>query len=126
VPPGAPAAMRVTHSDSRWAKHAASALVFGKDVTLQTHGHDKYKRTLADVLLPDGTNLDHTLVKDGWCWRYRKYAPGDTRSSSTSRQEDPRRIRNRGSCASAVSSEAAYTLYSSLGIDTDGHVTHPS
>jgi micrococcal nuclease len=60
------------------AKHAASALAFGKDVTVQTHSHDKYKRTLADVLLPDGTNINHTLVKDGWCWWYRKYAPWDT------------------------------------------------
>jgi endonuclease YncB( thermonuclease family) len=33
---------------------------------------------LADVFLPDGTNLNHTLVKDGWCWWYRKYALGDT------------------------------------------------
>jgi len=33
---------------------------------------------LGDVLLPDGTNVNHTLVKDGWCWWYRKYAPGDT------------------------------------------------
>ena len=41
------------------AKQAASALVFGKEVTLQTHGHDKYGRTLADVLLPDGTNVNH-------------------------------------------------------------------
>jgi micrococcal nuclease len=41
-------------------------------------GLDEYKRTLADVLLPDGTNVNHTLVKDGWCWWYRKYAPGDT------------------------------------------------
>ena len=40
--------------------------VFGKD-----------KRTIADVILPDGTNVNHTLVKDGWCWWYRKYAPGD-------------------------------------------------
>jgi micrococcal nuclease len=24
------------------------------------------------------TNVNHTLVKDGWCWWYRKYAPGDT------------------------------------------------
>ena len=31
------------------AKQAASALAFGKEVTLQTHGYDKYKRTLADV-----------------------------------------------------------------------------
>lgn len=60
------------------AKQAASALVFGRDVTLQTHGQDKYNRTLADVLLPDGTNLNQELVKQGWCWWYRKYAPGDT------------------------------------------------
>jgi micrococcal nuclease len=63
---------------SKRAKQAASALAFGKEVTLQTHGFDKYGRTLADVLLPDGTNLNHSLVKDGWCWWYRKYAPGDT------------------------------------------------
>ena len=59
------------------AKQAASALVFGREVTLQTHGYDKYKRTLADVLLPDGTNVNQALVKHGWCWWYRKYAPGD-------------------------------------------------
>jgi micrococcal nuclease len=59
------------------AKHATSALVFGKEVMLQTHGQDKYRRTLADVLLLDGTNVNHRLVKDGWCWWYRKYAPGD-------------------------------------------------
>jgi endonuclease YncB( thermonuclease family) len=30
------------------------------------------------VFLRDGTHANHTLVKDGWCWWYRKYAPGDT------------------------------------------------
>jgi endonuclease YncB( thermonuclease family) len=60
------------------AKQAASELVFGKEVTLKTHGQDKYRRTLADVLLPDGTNVNHMLVNQGWCWWYRKYAPGDT------------------------------------------------
>lgn len=58
------------------AKQAASELVYGKEVTLQTHGYDKYKRTLADVILQDGTNVNHTLVKDGWCWWYRTYTPG--------------------------------------------------
>jgi micrococcal nuclease len=53
-------------------------LIFGKEVTLQTFGKDKYGRTIAYVLLPDGTNVNHTLVKEGWCWWYRKYAPGDT------------------------------------------------
>jgi endonuclease YncB( thermonuclease family) len=60
------------------AKHAASELVFGKDVTVQTHGHDKYTRTLGDVLLAGGTNVNHTLVKEAWCWWYRMYALGDT------------------------------------------------
>ncbi|MBU6433045.1 MAG: thermonuclease family protein [Nitrospirae bacterium] len=34
-------------------------------------------RTIADVLLPNGINVNHELVKDGWCWWYRKYALGD-------------------------------------------------
>jgi endonuclease YncB( thermonuclease family) len=53
-------------------------LAFGKEVTLQTHGYDKYKRTLAEVRLLDAIHVNHTLVNDGWCWWYRKYAPGDT------------------------------------------------
>lgn len=60
------------------AKHAASDLAFGKEVTIQTHGHDKYKRTIGDVILPGGMNLNQELVKQGGCWWYRKYAPGDT------------------------------------------------
>jgi hypothetical protein len=61
--------MALTHS----APHGGlstpphSDLAFGKDDTLHTHGPDKYGRTLADVRLPDGTNVNHTLVKDGWC-----------------------------------------------------------
>ena len=65
------------HAFGNNAKLAASELVFGKDVTLQTHGHDKYGRILGDVILPDGLNLNQDLVKQGWCWSYRKYAPGD-------------------------------------------------
>ena len=26
----------------------------------------------------DGMNLNQELVKQGWCWWYRKYAPADT------------------------------------------------
>ena len=51
---------------------------FSKEVTVQTHRHDKYTRTIGDVILPDGTNLNQELVKQGWCWWYRKYAPRDT------------------------------------------------
>jgi len=60
------------------AKDAVADLAFRKEVTLQTHGYDKYKRTIANVILPNGMNLNQELVKQGWCWWYRKYAPGDT------------------------------------------------
>ncbi len=60
------------------AKQATSVLAFGNEVMLQTFGKDKYKRIIGDVRLPDGTNLNQELVKQGWCWWYRKYAPGDT------------------------------------------------
>lgn len=60
------------------AKQAIAKLIFRKDVTLQKHGMDKYGRTIADVILADGTNVNHELVKQGWCWWYRKYAPGNS------------------------------------------------
>jgi hypothetical protein len=44
------------------AKHAASKLVFGKEVTLQTHGQDKYGRTLRDVFCGSHPRQPH-LVK---------------------------------------------------------------
>ena len=60
------------------AKQAISAMVFGKEVLLQTYGRDRAGHILADVRLPDGTHVNHTLVKNGWCWWYRKYAPRNT------------------------------------------------
>lgn len=75
------------------AKQAASALAFGKEVTVQEHGKGKYGRTIGDVTLPDGVNLNHELVKQGWCWWYRKYAPTD---SNLSALEDEARTEERG------------------------------
>jgi endonuclease YncB( thermonuclease family) len=37
------------------AKQAASKLAHGKAVTIQPTGKDKYGRTLANIILPDGT-----------------------------------------------------------------------
>jgi len=56
--------------------------VFGREVKLETFSNDKYGCTLADVLLPDGTHVNRTLVKNGWCWWYRKYAPKNTELAS--------------------------------------------
>lgn len=36
-----------------------------KEVTVQTHGLDNNKHTIADVFLSDGIHINHTLFKDG-------------------------------------------------------------
>lgn len=59
------------------AKQAISSLVFSKTVTVETHGHDKYKRTIGDIFLSNGTHVNRELVAEGWCWWYQKYAPED-------------------------------------------------
>lgn len=58
-------------------KPAISALVFAMKVTVEPHGKDKYRRIIADVLLADGTNVNHTLVKEGRCWWSRRTAPNN-------------------------------------------------
>ena len=50
-------------SFGKQAKHAASGLAFGNEVTLQTHGHDKYGRTIWDSILPDGMNYNTPLAR---------------------------------------------------------------
>ena len=47
-----------------------------KAATLLPHSRNIYHRTVAMVVLPDSTNVNHKLIKDGWCWWYWKYALG--------------------------------------------------
>ncbi len=49
----------------RRAKSLTSGLAFGKVVTVHTRGKDRYGRTVADVILPDGRILNHELVRRG-------------------------------------------------------------
>ena len=44
------------------AKQFTSKLAFHKDVTVKTFGHDKYGRTIGDVILPDGRMLNQELL----------------------------------------------------------------
>ncbi|MHC9064020.1 thermonuclease family protein [Nitrospira sp. CMX1] len=60
------------------AKQFTSALVFGKEVTVQPKTIDRHKRTVGDVLLADGTNVNQELVKSGMAWWYRRYSNDDT------------------------------------------------
>ena len=60
------------------AKQFTSAMVFGKDVTIQVKDTDKYGRTVADVILPDGRSLNRELVAAGLAWWYRKYSKDES------------------------------------------------
>jgi endonuclease YncB( thermonuclease family) len=60
------------------ARQFLRKLVFGKDVTVMSHGTDKYGRTLGTISLVPGENVNHEVVRSGYAWWYRKYAPDDT------------------------------------------------
>lgn len=56
------------------AKDFTKDLVVGKMVTIQSHGQDRYGRTIGDVVLEDGRNLSQELVKAGYAWWFFKYS----------------------------------------------------
>jgi len=58
------------------AKQYTSNMVFGKEVTVQISGKDRYGRSLGEVFIST-TSVNQSLVKDGLAWWYRKYTPED-------------------------------------------------
>jgi len=68
------------------AKQAASDLAFGRTVTVRPREIDRYGRTVADVILPDGRSLNRELVGQGMAWWYREYAPRDATLTSLEAQ----------------------------------------
>ena len=60
------------------AKQFTSSLAFGKEITVKATGKDRYGRTLGSVVLPDGKDLNHELVKAGYAWWYREYSKDKT------------------------------------------------
>lgn len=59
------------------AKQFTGDLAFGKTVTLRVHDVDRYGRQVAEIILPDGRNLNHEIVRAGFAWWYRQYARND-------------------------------------------------
>jgi micrococcal nuclease len=74
-------------------KQRTSELAFGKTVTVRPHNTDRYGRTVAEIILPDGESLNHQLVCDGLAWWYRTYAPKDRELAGLEREA---RDANRG------------------------------
>jgi endonuclease YncB( thermonuclease family) len=59
------------------SKQATSELAFGRTVTVRPMSIDRYGRTVAEVVLPDGRSLNRELVRAGIAWWFRSYAPND-------------------------------------------------
>jgi endonuclease YncB( thermonuclease family) len=56
------------------AKQFTSGRAFAKSVVVRVMGRDRYGRTIGDVFLPDGRNLNQELVRAGYAWWYRRYS----------------------------------------------------
>lgn len=56
------------------AKQATSDLAFGKNVKLNIRNKDRYGRTVAEVILPNGEVLNKELVRLGYAWHYKRYS----------------------------------------------------
>ena len=55
------------------AKQFTGDLAFGQVVTVKVRDIDRYKRTVAEIILPDGRNLNQELVRAWLAWWYLQY-----------------------------------------------------
>ena len=67
-------------------QEALSGLVFGKDVTLQVTGKDRYGLTLA-VVMVGGVNANLIIVRFGFAWRFDKSSRDRGTAGSAERRE---------------------------------------
>jgi endonuclease YncB( thermonuclease family) len=59
------------------ARQFTGELAHQQDVTVIVRDYDRYGRAVAEIILPDGRNLNHEIVRAGFAWWYRQYARGD-------------------------------------------------
>lgn len=56
------------------AKRLTSDLAFGRTVTVIPKRQDRYRRLVAEVVLPDGRSLNRELVGAGMAWHFTRYS----------------------------------------------------
>src|SRR5262247_3498431 len=62
---------------SNRAKQFVSDLCYHKEVKVEVKGQNRYQRTIAEVILPDGRILNYEIVRAGLAWWFKRYAPKD-------------------------------------------------
>jgi endonuclease YncB( thermonuclease family) len=71
------------------AKQFVSDLCYYKEVRVETKSQDRYQRTIAEVILPDERILNYEIVKAGFAWWFRRYAPKDATLEGLEFHSDP-------------------------------------
>ena len=56
------------------AKKFTSGLVYGKEVTVEVKGRDRYGRAIGRVFV-NGTDVNLEIAKNGYAWHYKRYSP---------------------------------------------------
>ncbi len=73
------------------ARQFAAELAFNQTVTVRPHDRDRYGRTVAEIILPDGRSLNRELVRNGFAWHYRRYSSDQTLEALEQEARDNRR-----------------------------------
>ena len=64
-----------SHQDfGQKAKTFTSELAFDKNVKVLVKDIDRYGRTVAEIILPDGRSLNRELISAGLAWWYQRYS----------------------------------------------------
>lgn len=56
------------------SKKYLATMCFGKMVKLTTLKTDRYGRSIARIVLPDGKDVSTEMIKAGLAWHYKKYS----------------------------------------------------
>lgn len=74
------------------AKHATAAYIANREVIVRDLKRDRQGRMTADILLPDGRQIAHELVKEGLAW----VQPGESGNQSLKDMEELTRAAGKG------------------------------
>ncbi|MBW2476795.1 MAG: thermonuclease family protein [Deltaproteobacteria bacterium] len=74
------------------AKRYVLAIAAQRSVQVRWQSTDRYGRTLGEVILPDGTNLNKQIVRAGYAWHYKDYSS----DPSYAELEEQARLARRG------------------------------
>lgn len=74
------------------AKHATAAYIANREVIVRDLKRDRQGRMTADILLPDGRQIAHELVKEGLAW----VQPGESGNQSLKDMEELARAARKG------------------------------